>query len=182
MNRGISTVLDVGFAIVLVGASVAVLAGVPTPGVDQQPVVHAGGGVAVAGSTMTVQYERDDDRPAIVTRTVAGHVRDAVISRDEGVGETYVTAVEDDVADRIEKTGTPTQLVGACVADGRAPTTASEPRQRNGDEGYDDGMVVAGPTPPTGAPVDATLYRWNESAVPTSADCQPVVVVRSWSP
>lgn len=182
MNRGISTVLDVGFAIVLVGASVAVLAGVPTTGVDQQPSVHVGGGVAVAGSTLTVQYERHDDRSAVVTRTVAGHVRDAAIARDQGVGETYVSTVEADVADRIEETGTPTQLVGACVDDGRASMMGPETKHGSGDEARDAGMVVAGPAPPSGAPVDATVYRWNASAVPTSTDCQPVVVVRSWSP
>ncbi|WP_259519264.1 hypothetical protein [Halanaeroarchaeum sp. HSR-CO] len=182
MNRGISTVLDVGFAIVLVGASVAVLAGVPATGVDQQPAVHASGGVAVAGSTMTVEYEREDDRSAVVTRTVAGHVRDAAIARDQGVGEPYVSAVEADVADRIAETGTRTQIVGACVEDGRASTMGPETRHESADAGQDAGTVVAGPAPPTGAPVDATVYRWNESAVPTSTACQPVVVVRSWSP
>lgn len=181
MNRGISTVLDVGIAIVLVGASVAVLAGVPTSGVDQQPTVHAGGGDAIAGSTMTVQYERDGDRRAVVTRTVAGHVRDAAIASQTGVGEPYVTAVEEDVSDRIDDTGTRTQLVGACVADG-GPSASGAQTWNASDEGRHGGTVVAGPAPPTGATVDATVYRWNESAVPTTAGCQPVVVVRSWSP
>lgn len=170
MNRAISTVLDVGFAIVLVSASVVVLAGVPAPDVDQRPAVQGGGGAAVAGSTMTVQYARDDGQQAAVTRTVAGHLRDAAIAREQAVGEAYVTAVADDLSDRIETTGTPTQLVGACVEqDGDVAGTETEP-------------VVAGPAPPTGVPVDATLYRWNESAVPASADCRPVVVVRRWSP
>lgn len=170
-NRGISTVLDVGFAVVLIGASVAVLAGVPMPAPDHG--ADAGvGGVSVAGSTMTVEYERPDGRSAVATGTVAGHLRDATLARQAGVGEDYVGAVERRVAERIETTGARTQLVGTCsvsAGTGVDSRGAAEP-------------VVAGPAPPTGVPVDATVYRWNEGGRPGTADCDPVVVVRRWSP
>lgn len=172
MNRGISTVLDVGVAIVLIGASVGVLAGVPTPAVDQRSAVHSGGGVAVAGSTMSVQYDREDGQTVVVTRTVAGHVRDAAIARHAGVGDAYTTAVESAVADRIEETGTRAQLVGACEAN-------AEDLDR---EAADGGPVVVGPAPPMERPVDATVYRWNGTDSAATAACEPVVVVRSWSP
>lgn len=170
MNRGISTVLDVGFAIVLVGASVAVLTGVPAPGPATPPADHLAGGVAVAGSTLTVQYDRADGESAVVTGTVGTLLRDAAIARHMGVGEPFATSVTAAVDDRIEGTGTPTQLVGACV-----PASASVSRSTIRDR------VVAGPAPPTGASVDATVYKWNGS-VAGRADCEPVVVVRSWSP
>ncbi|AKH97094.1 DUF7284 family protein [Halanaeroarchaeum sulfurireducens] len=168
MNRAISTVFDVGFAIVLVGASVAVLAGVPAPGTDQPPTVHSGGGVALSGSTMTVQYPREDGPPAVVTGTVAGHVRDAAVARHAGVGDDYVAAVEREVGTRIKDTGTRTQLVGACEPRNEPSTPAD--------------TIVVGPAPPTGDPVDATAYRWNETDDGGSRDCDPVVVVRRWSP
>lgn len=173
MNRAISTVLDVGVAMVLVGASVALLAGVPVPAGGDDVAVHAGGGSAVAGSTMTVEYERADGQQVQVTGTVAGLLHDAALSRQAGVGAPYVTAVETAVADRIQNTGTPTQLVGTCVpADGAAPTESVP------------APVVAGPTPPGDEPVDATTYRWNgnQDAATATDDCDPLVVVREWSP
>lgn len=171
MNRGISTVLDVGFAIVLVGASVAVLAGVPTPGPDHG--AEAGvGGVSVAGSTMTVEYERPDGQSAVATGTVAGHLRDAALARRAGVGDSYVAAVETDVAARIETTGAATQLVGACSPSARGGT----------DSRREPEPVVVGPAPPSGEPVDATVYRWNAVERPPTVECDPVVVVRRWSP
>ncbi|MFB6133034.1 MAG: hypothetical protein ABEJ44_06490 [Halanaeroarchaeum sp.] len=171
MNRGISTVLDVGFAIVLVGASVAVLSGVPTSAPDHGADADVGG-VSVAGSTLTVEYERRDGQSAIVTGTVAGHLRDAALARRAGVGADYVRAVERQVADRVEVTGARTQLVGACSVSagvGDDSRGATEP-------------VVAGPAPPTGEPVDATVYRWNAVERPPTVACDPVVVVRRWSP
>lgn len=171
MNRGISTVLDVGLAIVLIGASVAVLAGVPTPNPDHGADAEVGG-VSVAGSTMTIEYDRPDGQSAVATGTVAGHLRDAALARRAGVGDDYVAAVESDVADRIETTGAPTQLVGAC----------SRPDRGEDDSRRETEPVVAGPTPPTGEPVDATVYRWNADAGQSTGECDPVVVVRRWSP
>ena len=171
MSRGISTVLDVGIAIVLIGASVGVLAGVPVPTEEQGMAAHRGGGVAVAGSTMSVEYDREDGQTVVVTRTVAGHVRDAAIARDAGVGDAYTTAVESAVADRIGETGTRAQLVGACES------VAEEPDR----EAADGDPFAVGPAPPLDRPVDATVYRWNGSDSEATADCEPVVVVRSWS-
>lgn len=171
MSRGISTVLDVGFAVVLVGASVAVLAGVPSPGLDGAASAQVGG-ASVAGSTMTVQYERPDGQSAVVTATVAGHLRDAALARRAGVGDAYVEAVEADVGTRIESTGASAQILGACSADAETGGALSEGAE----------TVVAGPAPPTGEPVDATVYRWNGDEHRETVDCDPVVVVRRWSP
>lgn len=168
MNRGISTVLDVGVAIVLVGASVAVLAGVPTPGATEDVATHTGGGVAVAGSTMTVSYERPDGQTASVTRTVAGHLSVAAKTRATDSGDDYTTAVERDVAERIEDTGTSTQLASACVRE--TPESSQV-----------ESTVVVGQAPPGDATVDAVVYRPKESTS-DSSECDPVVVVRSWSP
>lgn len=171
MSRAISTVLDVGLAIVLVGASVAVFAGVPTPAADPARPVPSTGGDTLAGSTMTVQYERADGQDVAVTGTVAGLVRDAAIARQESASEAYVDAVEESVADRIDETGTATQLVGACEDDSGRDAVPSANRS----------PVVAGPTPPSGQSVDATVYRWNESSDAGTANCDPIVVVRRWS-
>ena len=171
MTRAISTVLDVGVAIVLIGASVAVFAGVPAPAADTDAPTVSTGGSSLAGSTMTVEYERTDGQPVVVTGTVAGLLRDAAIARHEGVGETYVEAVEDSVTDRIDATGTPTQLLGTCGSLDGTGRTATDNRTQ----------VVAGTSPPTGQPVEATVYRWNASPTGASADCDPAVVLRRWS-
>jgi hypothetical protein len=169
MTRAISTVLDVGVAIVLIGASVAVFAGVPAPAEETDTLAPSTGGSGLAGSTMTVQYERTDGQAVVVTGTVAGLLRDAAIARHEGDGDAYVDAVEESVADRIDATGTPTQLLGTC---GTADDIGS---------GANRTQVVSGPSPPTGQPVEATVYRWNTSATGTAADCHPAVVLRRWS-
>lgn len=171
MSRAISTVLDVGVAIVLVGASVAVFAGVPSPAAEPERPVPSTGGDTIAGSTMTVQYERTDGQDVAVTGTVAGLLRDAAIARHESASEAYVGAVEESVTDRIDETGTATQLVGACAAGSGGDALPSANRS----------PVVAGPSPPSGQSVDATVYRWNESSAAGSADCDPIVVVRRWS-
>jgi len=168
MNRGISTVVDVSVAIVLVGASVALLAGVPAPDSPSHQAPGTGG-TAIAGSTTTVQYERVDGQTAVVTGTAAGLLRDAAIARYRGTGGPFVEAVARSVASRIERTGTPAQLVAACPG--------SDP-------------VVAGTAPPDERPVRATVYHWNESTLANAsaatdrgdaADrCRPVVVVRRW--
>ncbi|MFB6069606.1 MAG: hypothetical protein ABEJ76_01175 [Halanaeroarchaeum sp.] len=158
MTRGLSTVVDVAFAILLVGSSVAVLSGVHPA--DPAPRVQPGtGGEAVAGSTMTVRYERADGASAAVTGTVAGLVRDAAIARHRGVGGRYVAAVTDAVDDRLAETGVRAQIVGACPG---------------------DDPVVAGQTPAGSRGIRATAYRWN--ATEGVDDCRPTVVVRRWSP
>lgn len=157
MSRGISTVVDVSLAVVLVGASVGVLSGVPAA--DPSPAPRPGsGGAAVAGSTLAVQYERADGESASVTATVAGHLRDAAIARNRSGDERYVAAVTRAVGDRLDRVGAHANLVASCPG---------------------DDPVVAGRTPPTGAAVTATVYRWNASA---DDSCAPVVVVRRWSP
>lgn len=157
MSRAISTVVDVSLAVVLVGASVAVLSGVAPA--DPSPAPRPGsGGAAVAGSTLAVQYERPDGASASVAATVAGHLRDAAIARNRSTDDRYVEAVRSAVGDRLDRVGAPAQLVAACPG---------------------DDPVVAGRTPPTGAAVAATVYRWNAS---TDDSCAPVVVVRRWSP
>lgn len=162
MSRGMSTVVDVALATVLIGASVAVFVGAPPPagGGDATPIMPDSGGVAVAGATLTVSYRRADGERATVTGTVAGLLRDAAIARRRGTGRRYVDAVRRRIDRRIDRVGTPAQLVGACGM--------AEP-------------VVAGPTPPGDAPVIATVYRWNRTAA-NGTDCRPVVVVRRWSP
>lgn len=171
MTRAISTVLDVGVAIVLIGASVAVFAGVPAPTDGTDALALSTGGSSLAGSTMTVQYERSDGQEVVVTGTVAGLLRDAAIARYDGVGEAYVDAVEESVTDRIDATGTPTQLVGTC----------GTPDGFGGEAADDRTQVVSGASPPSGHPVEATVYRWNASPTGTAADCDPAVVLRRWS-
>lgn len=164
MNRGISTVVDVAIAIVLVGASVALLSGVPAPDQPTHPSSESAG-AAIAGSTTTVHYDRADGQSAVVTGTAAGLLRDAAIARHRGVGEPFVEAVARTVARRIERTGTRAQLVAACP---------------------DSDPVVAGTGPPDERPVSATVFRWGRSGVNGTTDeedrCHPVVVVRRWSP
>lgn len=160
MNRGISTVVDVSLAIVLVGTSVAVLSGVPAAH-SQLMTTPNTGGAAVAGSTLTVEYERPDGEMATVTGTVAGLLRDAAIARSRGPAGEYAGAVTSAIGGRLDRTGAPAQLVAGCG-------------------GIDP--VVAGPHPPTGVAVTATVYRWNGTASGADRQCRPVVVVRRWSP
>ncbi|MFB6124724.1 MAG: hypothetical protein ABEJ59_02030 [Halanaeroarchaeum sp.] len=157
MSRGISTVVDVSLAVVLVGASVGVLAGV-APTQPSPPPRPGSGGAAVAGTTLAVDYDRADGASASVTATVAGHLRDAAIARNRSTDGRYVAAVTGAVGDRLDRVGVDAQLLASCPG---------------------DDPVVAGRAPPTGGAVTATVYRWNASA---EERCAPVVVVRRWSP
>ncbi|MFB6094007.1 MAG: hypothetical protein ABEJ77_03605 [Halanaeroarchaeum sp.] len=169
MNRGISTVLDVGIAMVLIGASVAVIAGVPAPdeGASRVPEV---GETAIGGSTLTVRYDRPDGPDAVVTGTATGLIRDAALGRGTPAGAAYADAVERAVTERIEETSARVQIVGACS------TGDVDPDDVDGER-----RVVAGPAPPGDRPVDATLYRWNATRRSDGTACSPVVVVRRWS-
>ncbi|MFB6135110.1 MAG: hypothetical protein ABEJ55_08990 [Halanaeroarchaeum sp.] len=162
MSRGISTVLDVGIAIVVVGAAVGILVGIPSPSSNQGGTAAPVDGAAIAGSTTTITYPRDGGGPAVVTGTAAGLLADAARARQDGTGAAYVDAITAAIDERIDDTGATTQLVAACTAG---------PSRRD--------HVVAGPAPPGGVAVDATTYHLDGNV---SEGCRPVVVLRRWSP
>lgn len=173
-ERGLSTPLDVAVGLLLVGAAVGVIAGVPAHQSSQADPGPRGS--VLLGSVIEVSYETERG-PAAVTGTIGGLVGEAVIatgptaqagsSSANKSAETraFVEAVRRKVGGRVSELGVPIQIVGYC-------------RSGAGDP------LVIGRSVPQGAAVTASVYDSSQPATlnrSTAAECDPAVVVRRWS-
>lgn len=160
-DRAVSTPIDVVLGLLLIAIATAVVATAvpapaPEPPADVQP--------AILGSTVTVEYETDAGRYT-VRETVGGVVADGALAgygQKSARKEAFREAISQRLTAHIETHGAHVQLIGAC-----RDTVSVDP-------------LIAGRTPPDDTPVRATVYQPPPPA--GSSDCQPVVVLRRWSP
>lgn len=164
-ERGISTPIDVVLGLLMVGlAAGVVVTAAPAPVESPPDDARA----ALLGSSVTVEFGTDDG-DWTVRKTVGGLLADAAVA---GQGEpstrerAYRSAARAAITDHVETHNAHLQLVGVC----RGPATI-EP-------------LVAGRTPPADRPIRATVYELpRPSTGPTGGSgCEPIVVLRRWSP
>lgn len=170
MNRGLSTVLDVGIACLLVTASATLLVTSPD-GVNPASLAHAAPppdadrvGRAVLVSTVTMDSDSASDHS------------DQSLTVDTSVADILVGAVEHEhgeldrqrrrrVLDKMGLVAAPINISASAVPIGQNTRTVDS--------------INIGQTPPPGAAVDAAVFRFG-----TSSATIPVVAVtvRTWSP
>lgn len=164
-NRGISTPIDVVLGLLLVGlAAGVVVTAAPAPVESPPDDARA----AILGSSVTVEFGTDAG-DWTVRKTVGGLLADAAVA-DQGKPspreQAYRSAAREAITDHVETHNAHLQVVGVCR--GTEPTDP----------------LVAGRTPPADRPVRATVYelpRPSAAATGESA-CEPIVVLRRWSP
>lgn len=160
-DRAISTPIDVVLGLVLVGLATGVVAtAVPAP-VDTPT---DGGQSAILGSSITVQFETEAGEWT-VRETVGGHLADAALAGQESNSRNvaYRDATRTAISNYVETHGRHVQVIGVCRG------TEADP-------------LIAGRTPPGDRPVRATVYEVPYSTGTSEPDCDPVVVLRRWSP
>lgn len=160
-DRGVSTPIDVVLGLLLVGIATGVVAtAAPTP-VEKPP---QGGQEAILGSSLTVEFETEAGNWT-VRNTVGGHLAAAARAGQSSRSDrasAYRSATQAAVSELVETHGMHVQILGACRGPAR-PTP-----------------LVAGRTPPPDRPVSATVYE--RPGLASDGECQPVVVLRRWSP
>ena len=163
-DRGISTPIDVALGLLLVGLATGVVvtaapAPVETPPDDAR--------AAILGSSVTVEFDTDAGAWT-VRETVGGLLAEGARA---GHGEqtprdrAYRRAARQTITEHVATHGVHLQLIGVC----------------RGAETVDP--LVAGPTPPGDRPIRATVYDVPKPQHSTTrASCDPIVVLRRWSP
>jgi hypothetical protein len=160
-DRGISTPIDVALGLLLVGlATGVVVTAAPTPVETPPDDARA----AMLGSSVTVHF--DTDAGEWTVRETVGGLLGAAARAGHGDRtpreEAYRSAARETLTEHVDTHGAHVQLVGVC----------------RGAETVDP--VIAGPTPPGDRPIRATVYDLpTDSAQP---HCDPIVVLRRWSP
>lgn len=161
-DRALSTPIDVVLGLLLIGiATGVVVTAVPAP-VEEPP---ADVQTAILGSSLTVAYETDDGT-GTVQETVGGLLADAAMAGHGPTAERDIAfreATQQAIAEHIETHGAPVQVIGVCRGAGSV-----------------DPLVV-GRTPPPDQPIRATVYEPPQTGS-GPPECQPVVVLRRWSP
>jgi hypothetical protein len=155
--------------LLLVSASVLVIGGIDLPS-DRTPTVR---GTTHVGGSMTVSYHGQNG-DASVTGTMGGLLCDAAVvatDPDTPGDRAFVDAVRTGVDRHVERHGIPVQFVATC---NRNATGAKRV------------AIVAGREPPSDVTVTTTVYHGSPSEVVTPCteanSCEPIVVVRRWSP
>ncbi|MBS3759866.1 DUF7284 family protein [Halodesulfurarchaeum sp.] len=162
-DRAISTPIDVVLGLLLVGIATGVVAtAVPAP--IETP--SDGGQAAILGSSLTVEFESEGSNWT-VHETVGGHLADAALAGDGANSSrkvAYRQATRAAITDHVETHGAPVQVIGVCRG-----TQEADP-------------LLAGRTPPGDRPIRATVYELPQPIGINETECQPVVVLRRWSP
>lgn len=163
VDRAISTPIDVVLGLLLVGIATGVVAtAVPAP--IQTP--SDGGQAAILGSSITVEFESEGNHWT-VHETVGGHLADAALAGhgpNSNRTAAYRQATRAAISNHVETHGVHGQVIGVC----RGPS-AVDP-------------IIAGRTPPDDQPVRATVYELPQPTGTNETECEPVVVLRRWSP
>ena len=160
-DRGISTPIDVALGLLLVGlATGVVVTAAPTPVETPPDDARA----AMLGSSVTVQFDTDAGEWT-VRETVGGLLGAAARAGhgDQTARETaYRSAARETITEHVETHGAHVQLIGVCRGAGTVDP------------------LIAGPTPPGDRPIRATVYDPPKDSA--RAHCDPIVVLRRWSP
>ncbi|MFB6085360.1 MAG: hypothetical protein ABEJ84_00920 [Halodesulfurarchaeum sp.] len=162
-DRGISTPIDVVLGLLMIGlaAGVVVMA-VPAPVETPPDDARA----AILGSSIVVEFDTDAG-DWTVRETVGGLLADAAVAGwgvETPPERAYRRATRTAITDHIETHGVHLQLVGVC----------------RGAESIDP--LVAGRPPKADRPVRATVYELPSTQSGGSSGCEPIVVLRRWSP
>lgn len=167
-ERGLSTPIDVSIALVLVAASVLVIGGID-PVEPDPPDVQ---GSALLGGPLEITYNGDAGT-VTVAGTVGGLMSDAAVvatTSNSAEDAAFVSAVEHSADRELERRGVPAQVVATCNRSDAGSVT----------------QIEAGPRPPADAVVYATVYRRTPASPRDGAErtdrCEPLIVVRRWSP
>ncbi|MDZ7849306.1 MAG: hypothetical protein U5K70_00320 [Halodesulfurarchaeum sp.] len=164
-DRGISTPIDVVLGLLMVGlAAGVVVTAAPAP-VDAPPNDAR---ATILGSSVTVEFGTDAG-DWTVRKTVGGLLADAAVAGqgDLTVHErAYRRATRKAITDHVQTHNAHLQLVGVCRG-----TESVEP-------------LVAGQSPPNDRPIRATVYEVPQppSDGESQHACDPIVVLRRWSP
>jgi glucose/arabinose dehydrogenase len=152
VTRGVSTVVDVSLALLLVSAAAVALVTIPAD--DPRPPDPDATARSVLASTVTTTYQAASGVQRTRSGRFAALLGEAAVAADRSTNREFVRAVETEVAELLART------------DGRVEVIATA----------GSATVCAGARPPAGASVASVTHDvvvGNESAT---------ITVRTWSP